>query len=146
MQSTIIEISEQNTATAVPALRVLWPKYEAVEMVRIIDTVLRPNGYRLFGVVPAEGEPAACILGYRLQHSLWLGKSFYIVDMATLPEWRGHGFASQLLDWAVEEAGRLGCDALHLDSGVGPDRSDAHRLYMSKRFQIGCHHFVRKLR
>ncbi|AWK84923.1 GNAT family N-acetyltransferase [Azospirillum thermophilum] len=145
MRPTIVEIPEQNTAVAVPALQVLWPKYDAAEMGRIIDTMLRPNGYRLVGIVPKEGEPAACVMGFRLQHSLWLGKSLYIVDIATLPDWRGRGYASHMLDWAAKEAERLDCNALHLDSGVGPDRSDAHRLYMAKRYRIGCHHFVRKL-
>ena len=145
MHPAIIEIPERNTAVAVPALQVLWPKYEAAEMIGVIDTTLRPNGYHLVGIVPKEGEPAACVMGYRLQHSLWLGKSFYIVDIATLPEWRGRGYAFHILDWAKNEAERLGCSALHLDSGVGSDRSAAHRLYMAKRYQIGCHHFVRKL-
>ncbi|QCG90816.1 GNAT family N-acetyltransferase [Azospirillum sp. TSH100] len=145
MQPDIIEISEGNTELAVPALQVLWPKYDAGEMTRIIDTVLRPNGYRLAGILPEPGGPAACVLGFRLQYSLWLGKSFYIVDMATLPDYRGRGYASVILDWAKAEAERLECKALHLDSGVGPERSSAHRVYMGKRYQIGCHHFVHKL-
>lgn len=145
MQPEIIDIPEGKTDLAVPALRVLWPKYEAPEMIRIIETVLRPNGYRLAGIVPDPDGPAACVIGYRLQHSLWLGKSLYIVDMATLPECRGRGYASLILDWAKAEAERLGCQALHLDSAVGPERSSAHRVYMGKRYQIGCHHFVHKL-
>ncbi|WP_049976387.1 GNAT family N-acetyltransferase [Azospirillum sp. B506] len=145
MQPEIIEIPEGKTELAVPALRVLWPKYEAAEMIRIIDTVLRPNGYRLAGIVPEPGGPAACVLGFRLQHSLWLGKSFYIVDMATLPDQRGRGYAALILDWAKAEAARLGCTALHLDSAVGPERSSAHRVYMGKRYRIACHHFVHQL-
>ncbi|SMF18258.1 Acetyltransferase (GNAT) family protein [Azospirillum oryzae] len=145
MQPEIIEIIEGHTASAVPALQVLWPKYDAAEMTRIIDTVLRPNGYRLVGILPEAGGPAACVMGFRLQYSLWLGKSFYIVDMATLPDQRGRGYASLILDWAKAEAERLGCAALHLDSAVGPERSDAHRVYMGKRYRIGCHHFVHKL-
>lgn len=145
MQPEIIEITEGNTASAVPALQVLWPKYDATEMTRIIDSELRPNGYRLAGIIPEAGRPAACVMGFRLQYSLWLGKSFYIVDMATLPEHRGRGYASLILDWAKAEAERLDCKALHLDSGVGPERSDAHRVYMGKRYRIGCHHFVHKL-
>lgn len=145
MQPEIIEITEGNTASAVPALQVLWPKYDAADMTRIIDRELRPNGYRLAGIIPEAGGPAACVMGFRLQYSLWLGKSFYIVDMATLPDQRGRGYASLILDWAKAEAERLGCAALHLDSAVGPERSDAHRVYMGKRYRIGCHHFVHKL-
>ncbi|CAO3358257.1 GNAT family N-acetyltransferase [Azospirillum palustre] len=145
MQSEIVEIPEGQTETAVPALQVLWPKYDAAEMTRIIDTELRPNGYRLVGIIPEAGGPAACVVGFRLQQSLWLGKSLYIVDMATLPEYRGRGYAALILDWVKAEAERLDCKALHLDSAVGPERSSAHRVYMGKRYQIACHHFVHKL-
>lgn len=43
----------------------------------------------------------------------------------------------------VEEATRLGCGQLHLDSGVGIDRADAHRLYMNAGLVISAHHFAR---
>jgi hypothetical protein len=32
----------------------------------------------------------------------------------------------------------------HLDSGVGPDRTDAHRLYFNKRMRIAAFHFSRQ--
>lgn len=137
-------IEPPETTQAVPALRVLWPKYAEAEMVEIIDTRLRPNGYHLVGLFPDGESVAACALGYRLQHSLWLGQSFYIVDIATLPDRRGRGYGARMLDWAEAKAKDLGCAGMHLDSGVGPDRAAAHRLYMSKHFQIGCHHFVKK--
>ena len=47
------------------------------------------------------------------------------------------------MDWLIEEAKRLHCDQLHLDSGVGPDRTDAHRLYFNKRMRISSFHFSR---
>jgi hypothetical protein len=48
------------------------------------------------------------------------------------------------MDWMIDEAKRLYCDELHLDSGVGPDRADAHRLYLNKRMRISSHHFSRQ--
>jgi hypothetical protein len=48
-----------------------------------------------------------------------------------------------LLDWLLEEGRRLGCDQLHLDSGVGLDRADAHRLYLNAGMVIAAHHFAR---
>jgi hypothetical protein len=45
----------------------------------------------------------------------------------------------------IEEARRLGCGEFHLDSGVGPDRTDAHRLYFNKRMRISSHHFSRSV-
>ena len=40
---------------------------------------------------------------------------------------------------------RLGCDELHLDSGVGPEREDAHRLYFNTGLRITSFHFARPL-
>jgi hypothetical protein len=49
------------------------------------------------------------------------------------------------MDWLGEEAQRLGCDQLHLDSGVGIDRADAHRLYLNSGLVIAAHHFARQV-
>jgi hypothetical protein len=46
-------------------------------------------------------------------------------------------------DWLTEEGQRLGCGQLHLDSGVGPERFDAHRLYHNHGLAIYSHHFAR---
>jgi kynurenine formamidase len=48
-----------------------------------------------------------------------------------------------LLDWLIDEGKRLGCDQFHLDSGVGIDRADAHRLYLNAGMVISTHHFAR---
>jgi hypothetical protein len=40
-------------------------------------------------------------------------------------------------------ARRAGCEQLHLDSGVGRDRVDAHRLYFNAGLQISAYHFAR---
>lgn len=138
-------IGPDETGRAIDALRVLWPKYTPEEMRRIVDEVLRPDGYRLVGILPEPEAPAACVLGYRFQHSLWLGRSLYIVDVATLPQWRGRGFADRMVAWCEEEAVRHGCSAVHLDSGVGTDRVAAHRLYMRHHYRIACHHFLKTL-
>ena len=41
--------------------------------------------------------------------------------------------------------GGSGASELHLDSGVGPEREDAHRLYFNQRLRISSYHFVRPL-
>jgi GNAT superfamily N-acetyltransferase len=66
-------------------------------------------------------------------------------DLSTLPPARRRGHAQALLDWLAAEARRLGCDELHLDSGVGPDRAHAHRLYLNAGLRITSHHFARRL-
>jgi len=57
----------------------------------------------------------------------------------------GRGHARSLLHWLVEEGRRLACDELHLDSGVGADRQDAHRLYFNAGMRIRSYHFDRRL-
>ncbi|MGS0737278.1 GNAT family N-acetyltransferase [Pseudomonas sp. GG8] len=145
MSFTINSISAADTDQAAAALCELWPRYSPAEITSTIDELLRPNGYNLVGLWEDGSTSAVSVLSYRIQFSLWLGKSFYIVDIATLPQWRGKGHASKLLDWAEAEAMRLGCSAVHLDSGVGADRSAAHRLYMQRHYQISCHHFLKRL-
>jgi len=47
--------------------------------------------------------------------------------------------------WVDREARRQGCGELHLDSGVGPDRADAHRFYFRHGMRIASYHFARPL-
>jgi hypothetical protein len=49
-----------------------------------------------------------------------------------------------LLDWLVAQAATLECDQVHMDSGTGPERFDAHRLYHERGFSIYSHHFARR--
>jgi GNAT superfamily N-acetyltransferase len=66
-------------------------------------------------------------------------------DIATRPEFRRRGLGTALLVWLAREAARLGCEELHLDSGVQLERADAHRLYLNSGLVITSHHFARKL-
>ena len=47
--------------------------------------------------------------------------------------------------WLVDEGRGLGCGQLHLDSGTGLERFDAHRLYYDHGLAIYSHHFARGL-
>ncbi|UFH54999.1 GNAT family N-acetyltransferase [Spirosoma sp. KNUC1025] len=86
-------------------------------------------------------EPAPAVIGYRFLNFLYSGKTIYIDDLSTLPETRGKGYASALLDFVIEQARQAGCQSVSLDSGQNPARYDAHRLYLNKRFNIVSHHF-----
>ncbi len=102
-----------------------------------------PEGYRLVGAF-LPGEPqAAAVMGFRTMTLLYAGLTLYVDDLSTRPEYRGRGLARALLDWAEVEARRLGCEELHLDSGV--QRFPAHRLYLKFGFDISAHHFGKVL-
>ena len=108
-----------------------------------VDTVLRPEGYRLVGYFVEDDVYAAAVAGFRVIHMLAWGRELYCDDLGTRSEHRRKGHGGILLDWMVAEAKRLSCDQFHLDSGVGPDRADAHRLYFNKRMRISAFHFSR---
>ena len=81
--------------------------------------------------------------GFRTGDSLAWGRYLYVDDLSTAPAARREGHAGALLEWLVAEARRRGCEQLHLDSGTGPERFDAHRLYHRHGLSIHSHHFAR---
>lgn len=126
---------------AMRALRTDLPDENA--FVRRVDEVQRPEGYRLAAAFDEGEERAAAVAGFRLGHNIAWGHFLYVDDLSTRPEARRRGHGRALLDWLLEEAARQGCDQLHLDSGVGLERADAHRLYLNAGMVISAHHFAR---
>jgi GNAT superfamily N-acetyltransferase len=140
------EIVPPETALAFPAMRELRPHYaDEADFVERVDDVQRAEGYRLVGVFEDETSHAVAVAGFRVGHMLAWGRFLYVDDLSTLPEARRRGYGMRLLEWLREEAKRLGCEQLHLDSGVGADRTDAHRLYFNAGLAISSLHFARRL-
>jgi GNAT superfamily N-acetyltransferase len=139
------ELLEGETHLAFEAARELRPSLESAEaFVTRVDTIQRPEGYRLVGAFLEGSDTAVAFTGFRVLHNLAWGHVLYIDDLGTLPAARGQGAGRALLDWCLDEARRLGCDQLHLDSGFGPDRADAHRLYLNAGYRLSSHHFARE--
>ena len=140
------EIGQGATALAHEAMKALRPAFaDLAGFVERIDQVQRSEGYRLVGAFTPGGERAAAlaVAGFRTGHNLAWGHFLYVDDLSTAPDARRRGGAGALLEWLLAEARRLGCDELHLDSGTGANRFDAHRLYMNHRLVITSHHFAR---
>jgi len=139
------ELGVGETALAAAALLALRPHVgDSAAMVARVDAQ-REAGYRVVASFePGEGEAAAAA-GFRLGENLAWGRYLYVDDLSTRPERRGGGHGAALMRWLEAEARRAGCDELHLDSGVGPEREAAHRLYFRHRMRIASHHFLRKL-
>jgi GNAT superfamily N-acetyltransferase len=141
---TIRELEHGETAAAFEAMRALRPHLaDERELVRRVDRQ-RTEGYRLVAAVEDDGSVGA-VAGFRVHDTLAFGRILYIDDLSTLPAARRRGYGRALLDWCAYEGRRLGCDAVHLDSGVGADRQDAHRLYFNAGMRISAHHFSRAL-
>jgi GNAT superfamily N-acetyltransferase len=116
---------------------------DAGSFARHVDEVQRPEGYRLVGV--SEGDRVVAVAGFRVVNMLASGRTLYVDDLSTHPDARRRGYAAALLQWCEQEARRLDCDELHLDSAVGPEREDAHRLYFDRRLRIAAYHFEKGL-
>jgi GNAT superfamily N-acetyltransferase len=140
------EIQPGETGSAYLAMKALRTHLaDEEEFVRRVDDVQRAEGYRLAGAFDAEEPAAAAVAGFRTGHNLADGHYLYVDDLATRPEFRRRGLGTALLVWLAREAARLGCERLTLDSAVGIERSDAHRLYLNNGLVIAAHHFSRKL-
>lgn len=105
-----------------------------------VEQVVRQieHGYHLAFCLDKDGIQA--LLGFRVSEFLAWGKVLYIDDLITNREARKKGHSSQLLKWVLEKAKSSKCDQVHLDSG--PQRHDAHRLYLNHGFKIIGYHFA----
>lgn len=121
------------------AIQVLRPSLTDEMYFEAVQKTLADNRQIIF---IASGEEAAAVAVFETGYNLFRGKYIYIDDLSTLPEHRGNGYAGILLDWIIDFAKQGKYDQIHLDSGVNPNRADAHRLYLNKRFQITSMHFV----
>jgi GNAT superfamily N-acetyltransferase len=140
------EIPEDETECAALAMLELRPRWQTLAaLVDFIDNSLRPAGYRLVGVFDGDQPNAVAAAGFREVHALAWGHYLYVDDVSTLAAARRSGYGERLMDWLAEEAARLDCEGLHLDSGVAADRAPAHRLYMRHKLRISAHHFERAI-
>lgn len=87
-----------------------------------------------------DGGKVRALAGFRFLEFLAWGKVLYIDDLITDSETRRSGHGGNLLKWVIEQGKKAKCDQVHLDSG--PQRHDAHRLYLNHGFKIIGHHFA----
>ena len=97
---------------------------------------MQKQSYRLVGVFDPDLRAVA---GYRQMEMLAMGTVLYVDDLVTASEHRSKGYGGRLLEWLLEEARRLDCAYLELDSGV--KRLDAHRFYARCGLEKAAFHF-----
>lgn len=89
---------------------------------------------------------AGAVAVFEVGYNLFRGKYIYIDDLSTIPACRGKGYAGKIVDWILDYARAENISEVHLDSGVSAERTDAHRLYLNKRFQVASLHFTHKIK
>ena len=143
---TVRELGPGETALAARTLLQLRPGLGRAEaLVKQVDERQRPAGYRLVGAFEDGAEQATAVAGFRINEFLAWGRHLYVDDLVTADGHRGRGLADRLFAWLEDEARNCGCTQLHLDSGVGEDRQDAHRFYFRHGLRISSYHFQREL-
>lgn len=139
----IFEIeSSDDLLKVTDVMSALRPQLNAGNIDTIIGGMMQ-RGYRLLYLV--DGNMVKAALGFRFTEHLHWGKSIYVDDLSTLPGERKKGYARKLLDHVMAIAKDAHCNEVHLDSGCGPNRYDAHRMYLKYGFNITSHHFAIKV-
>jgi len=95
------------------------------------------HGYRI-AYVESGGE-VLCVAGFVVGQKLAWGKHIYVDDLVTAEHHRSKGAGAKMIAWLKVHARQLGCNQLHLDSGV--QRFAAHKFYLREGFNIASHHF-----
>jgi GNAT superfamily N-acetyltransferase len=139
-----MEIQVATTENAIlkcsEVLRTLRPHVGEDTLINMVKEMIQ-EGYKLAFI--EEDNKGVAAIGYRHLQFLYNGKHIYIDDLVTLPNYRGKGYAGALLDHVANEAKECGYKTITLDSGH--HRTDAHRLYLNKKFAITAHHFVKTI-
>jgi GNAT superfamily N-acetyltransferase len=99
------------------------------------------EGYRIIYIEQDGRVPAAA--GYRFLTTMAWGRILYLDDLVAMESSRGTGLGTALLRFLQDETRRLGCDALHLDTGY--QRHFAHKAYMRNGFRMDCMHLAWKV-
>ena len=136
-----IQVADSDTTIqgCFPIIAELRPHLMEDSFVAQVKRQMQNHGYTLAYLSKQDRVVAAT--GYRVAEYLAWGKVFYVDDLITSSTARKKGYGGELMDWLLREAKELGCEQLHLDSGV--HRYDAHRLYMSRKLYISSYHFTR---
>ena len=109
--------------------------------ITLIRRLQQKSGYTL--VFLSTNKTTKAVMGFRVSESLACGHYLYIDDLVTDETTRSMGYGKLLIDWATNYAKQLGCQELHLDSGI--QRHGAHRFYLRERMDIVFYHFRKKI-
>lgn len=112
-------------------------KAEFVERVRTQER----DGFKLAFLEKADEVVA--VTGYRFMRNLAWGHFCYVDDLVTVAAWQGKGCGQEVLEWLFRQASELGCDQVHLDSGL--QRVGAHAFYETQGMLHTSKHFAFRL-
>ncbi len=101
-----------------------------------ITEMMQNEKYSITGIM--DEDKVVAFAGYRVMTSLHSGNIIYIDDLCTLENYRGKGFATQLLNHVKEIAISLGKEAVVLDTGF--TNNTAQKVYLKNGFELTAVH------
>lgn len=134
--------SDRDIRRCWPLVKQLRPQVKASAFVPQIRRQQAAGGYVLLFL--EVNNQVQALAGYRVSECLAWGRFLYVDDLVTDTPEQGRGYGRLLMEWLLAEARQLGCDELHLDSGI--QRGSAHRFYVRNGMDITCLHFAVNLR
>lgn len=129
--------SDAQLESAAAVLLELRPAYSKAELLARVREQMRA-GYQI-ACGESDGE-IVCVAGFVISCKLAWGRHMYVDDLVTAEVHRGSGAGTTMIGWLKAHAQHMGCEQLHLDSGVS--RFAAHRFYLREGFAISSHHFA----
>jgi len=152
---TARELEPGEERLAAETLLELRPRWGDAETLARRIAQQREDGYRVVASFDdddgggGDGDGgrgrAGAVAGFRLGRNTAWGSFVYVDDLVTRADARGRGHADAVMALVEEIARAAGCEELHLDSGVGPEREDAHRFYFRHGMRIASYHFTKSL-
>jgi GNAT superfamily N-acetyltransferase len=131
----------QACAACFDLMRELRPHLESAQAFHAQIERQAAQAYRLLAAW--EDEQAVALAGYRLQENLIYGRFVYIDDLVVASQARRGGLGKQMIDAVREEARRLGCAYLVLDTGLA--NSLGQRFYFRQGLLSKGLHFSQAL-
>ncbi|WP_098891651.1 MULTISPECIES: GNAT family N-acetyltransferase [Streptomyces] len=128
--------NEEDVRRCWPVFRELRPHIASEDEFVGRWKVQQDEAYRIV-FLEQDGEVRAAA-GFRIVHSIAWGRAVYLDDLCALTEHQGAGLGRAVLGFVQDEARRLGCGAVHLDTGY--HRRRAHRTYLRSGFELSLHH------
>ena len=114
----------------------LRPQYTLDSLIHQIQKQQK-SGYQIAYV--KSDNNILCVAGFVVGEKIAWGKHIYIDDLVTNEKFRSTGVGAFIISWFKLYSKELGCNQLHLDSGI--QKFPAHRFYLNNRFNIASHHF-----
>ena len=88
-----------------------------------VNNEQRAAGYRLLGIFEEGKNNAVAVCGFRITTTLAFGRHIVIDDLVTVPQTRGRGYCTHLLQAVVDIAESENIAQIHTHVSVGSERA-----------------------